>query len=187
MAMQAQRWTANALAVEFDISHRVTAKRLQAIQPCETKGRNKYYLMADAAPCLLQVDSPDDLDLTQERARLAKAQADKTELQLDVDKGKLIPAELVEEIWSNVITAVRARLLALPSKVSPMLALASEAEMESELQAQIYETLTEMSEIPEHEYKQTGVRPSGEGFKKTSTTTKIDSKRVGGSKKKPVK
>jgi phage terminase Nu1 subunit (DNA packaging protein) len=59
------------------------------------------------------------LDLTAERARLAKAQADKTELEVAELRGELVSAQEVIEAWTQYIAAIRARLLALPSKARP--------------------------------------------------------------------
>jgi phage terminase Nu1 subunit (DNA packaging protein) len=59
------------------------------------------------------------LDLSAERARLARAQADKTELELAELRGEHVRITDVTDAWSQHIAAVRAKLLALPSKAAP--------------------------------------------------------------------
>jgi hypothetical protein len=179
MALQAQKWTISGLATEFGISHRVLGKRLEDCEPCEIKGRSKLYKIAGVAPAILKMDKPDDLDLTQERARLAKAQADKTELQLEVENGNLLPVDEVESVWSDVTTAIRAKLLSLPTRISPQLQDLSQPEMESVMQEQIYEALEELSETdmeqnekqkPSPKTRAKRTRKKGSG--KVQTTTK---------------
>jgi len=153
MALQAQKWTISGLATEFGISHRVLGKRIEDCLPCEIKGRSKFYKIAEVAPAILKMDKPDDLDLTQERARLAKAQADKTELQLEVENGNLLLVDEVESTWADIVTAIRAKLLSLPTRISPQLIDLTQPEMESVLQEQIYEALEELanSDLSENE------------------------------------
>ena len=56
------------------------------------------------------------LDLVAERARLAKAQADRQELELDVRRGKLVDGAEVRLLFGGMVTAARNRLLGVPSK-----------------------------------------------------------------------
>ncbi|QTX33220.1 hypothetical protein KAR29_04820 [Aminithiophilus ramosus] len=71
----------------------------------------------------LQEDSgninPKDLD--KETTRLRRAQADKAELEVQVMRAELHPAEAVAEIWGEMIGAFRARMLAVPVKLAPRL------------------------------------------------------------------
>lgn len=61
-------------------------------------------------------------DLHTERARLVKAQADKTEIEVAEMGRALIPAERVIEAWQQLVAAFRAKCLALPTKLAPRLA-----------------------------------------------------------------
>jgi phage terminase Nu1 subunit (DNA packaging protein) len=63
-------------------------------------------------------------DVKHERGRLLKAQADKTELEVETMKASLIPVEEVEMEWSALVTIFRSRLLAIPSR-GAVLALSS--------------------------------------------------------------
>jgi phage terminase Nu1 subunit (DNA packaging protein) len=56
------------------------------------------------------------LDLTAERARLAKEQADAQALKNAVAREELLPAADVERQWREVLAGVRSRMLAVPSR-----------------------------------------------------------------------
>lgn len=58
-----------------------------------------------------------DIDLTAERARLAKEQADKAALQNAVLRGEMVKVKAVEAAWLGASTAARRRLLAVPSRM----------------------------------------------------------------------
>ena len=92
------------------------------------------------------------LDLNYERARLAKAQATKTEREIAIMDRKLIPAEQVESVWGGMVSAFRARILALPSRVAPQVAAESDPHtVDAMLTDVVHEALTELSEYdPEH-------------------------------------
>ncbi len=55
--------------------------------------------------------------LTVERARLAKEQADAQALKNAEKRGELLPAAEVARIWCDTLRGLRARLLALPSRL----------------------------------------------------------------------
>jgi phage terminase Nu1 subunit (DNA packaging protein) len=57
------------------------------------------------------------LDLTAERARLSKLQADKVEIELAELRGEVVRTEDVAEVMQGHVIAARSRLLALPSKL----------------------------------------------------------------------
>lgn len=85
-------------------------------------------------------------DYETERARLTKAQADKTELEARELRGEMVMAEHVIESWSRMLGAVRARLLSLPSKVGPRArAAAGDEEAARVIEAEVLEALEELS------------------------------------------
>jgi phage terminase Nu1 subunit (DNA packaging protein) len=57
------------------------------------------------------------LDLTAERAHLARAQTEKTQLEVDYLRGDALPRPLVTEVWQMHAAAVRSRFLGLTSKL----------------------------------------------------------------------
>lgn len=56
-------------------------------------------------------------DLSRERARLAKLQADEREMRNAALRGELLPAVEVERTWTDVMRRVRSGVLAVPSRV----------------------------------------------------------------------
>lgn len=60
------------------------------------------------------------LDLNAERARLAKEQADKVELDNAERRKRLLPAESVESAWVTMITNAKTKLTGLPSKLAAL-------------------------------------------------------------------
>lgn len=87
----------------------------------------------------------DDLDITVERARVAKEQADKLEMENAVRRGELIEREDVDRGLGEVAMRVRARLLSLPSKAAPMVAGRAAQECETVLTTVANEALTEIA------------------------------------------
>ncbi len=96
-------------------------------------------------------------DITEEKTRLTKAQADKAQLDVAVLEGKLIPTDMVEQTWLNYIANCRARLLTLPNKVAHLVVACDEfQEAEKIIKESIYEALEELAQdaIPQ-EYRET--------------------------------
>tara|TARA_R100000734_G_C3296097_1_gene87259 strand:+ start:62 stop:574 length:513 start_codon:yes stop_codon:yes gene_type:complete len=88
-------------------------------------------------------------DITEEKTRLTKAQADKAQLDVAVLEGKLIPTEQVEDTWGNYVANCRGKLLNIPTKLAHLV-LASEnfAEVEKLIKDSIYEALEELANDP---------------------------------------
>lgn len=87
----------------------------------------------------------DELDGKYERARKAKAEADRIEFDLEIKQGKYVETELVEHILTGIISNCRAKLLALPRKLAPTVSTAqSPNEVEEILTDGINEALDEL-------------------------------------------
>lgn len=85
-------------------------------------------------------------DLTAERARLAKEQADAQEMKNAASRGELIARADVSAVVTASFARVRARLLALPSKIAPLvLGLTSLAEIKEKISDAINEALAELA------------------------------------------
>ena len=88
----------------------------------------------------------ENLDLTQERARLAHHQANKAALEERKLKGELIEVEEVAEIVGKDYGNVRAKLLAIPHKAAPRVAIESDtAALAAMLGDYVNEALAELS------------------------------------------
>lgn len=120
-----------------------------------------------------------------ERTRLTKAQADKAELEAAELARELVRAEDVKLTWGEMIAAVRAKLLSLPSKLAPQVAPPGRvAEAQALAEAMIYEALSELAGegLPAHRG-----RTGGSGSGDAGTAAEADGESVGGSVQKAVK
>lgn len=85
------------------------------------------------------------LDLGEERARLAKEQADAKEMENAVERGELVYIEDVAKQIEAQLTRVRTRLLAVPTKVAPEAhASATVKEVQALIEDNIIEALNEL-------------------------------------------
>ena len=78
-----------------------------------------------------------------ERARLAKAQADRIEMQNQRDRDELLDAGAVQEEWSGTLRGVRAGCLAVPSRAAARLPHLTQHDI-SEIDLEIRTVLTEL-------------------------------------------
>lgn len=86
------------------------------------------------------------IDIHKERARLIRAQADKTEIERDVLKQKLVLIEDAELEFANQILKCRSKLLALaPRAATRVIAITDYAEAEEILNNIVREALDELT------------------------------------------
>jgi len=118
-----------------------------------------------------------ETDLQTERTRLAKAQADRTEMEVGQLKESLIRSDDVIEKWSELISNCRGKLLNTPAKIAHLVIAADEySEVEQIIRTEIYEALNELSEQP---FTANSVESNTQDIQ----TTKVnEGQRVGGSK-----
>ncbi len=83
------------------------------------------------------------LNLTTERARLAKEQADAQAIKNAALRRDLVPAVEVERAWADALRGLRSRLLAVPSRVRAAQGHLTAADIEA-LDREIRATLTEL-------------------------------------------
>mgnify|MGYP003610607249 CR=1 FL=1 len=73
--------------------------------------------LSDMAEWKIKQSSESD-ELGIEKTRLTKAQADKTELEVEVMRGTLAPVALVEKVWSGLCAVAKNKMLAIPYKIA---------------------------------------------------------------------
>jgi len=116
------------------------------------KGRGQYDLEQVRKEYILHIrevaagrHKAGDLDLSAERARLAKEQADAKEMENAVERGDLVYIEDVAKQIENQLTKARTRLLSVPTKVAPEAhASATVREVQSLIEDAIVEALNEL-------------------------------------------
>ena len=86
------------------------------------------------------------LDLNRERAKLTKKQIEKTEIQIEEMKTNLVNVEDVEKTWAKYITACRAKLLSMPTKMASEVVMVNNLrEAQGIINKYIREALTELA------------------------------------------
>ena len=86
-----------------------------------------------------------ELDLAEERARLAKEQADAKEMENARLRGDLVEIGSVAKEFGRQASAVRTRLLAIPSKAAPLvISCKKPAEARAVIEDMIEEALNEL-------------------------------------------
>ncbi|WP_457646425.1 DNA packaging protein [Profundibacter sp.] len=83
-----------------------------------------------------------NLTLTGERARLARAQADAQELKNAALRKELVKADEVERRWADILRSLRARILAMPSRLRGTLDLSPE--QVQRIDRELRDTLSEL-------------------------------------------
>ena len=169
----------NHLAKLTGLDRRTVTKKLANVTPIRRGGtKGNFY---DSEQVLRTIYLGDEgskdpkLDLGQERAKLAKAQTAKTELEVSVLAGKLIKVEDVQNEWSAHIVAFRSKILSIPSKVGQ---LVHDTKIEERVREFCHEALEELTG-----YFQSRQSESRQDDRSASET---DNKRVGRSKQKTL-
>jgi phage terminase Nu1 subunit (DNA packaging protein) len=93
--------------------------------------------------------SPSSVEYYQHRARLTKAQADKTQLEAAEMRGEVVRVDEAIEHWTARLQAFRARLLGTPNKVAPLIGSCQSVEdAERLIREEILEALDELDGDP---------------------------------------
>lgn len=160
-------------------------KRIENM-PREQNGRETLFESKDALPLIYGVSNGGAQgELSRERAMLAQAQRKKIELETAVLKADVIPSEVVKEVWSQLLSACRARLLAMPSRMATQLmTVKNHTEIEEITRDFIYEALNELAEFQAEQYRSKRARAAhlSSSDEDIETATEVDSEPVGESK-----
>lgn len=93
-------------------------------------------------------ESDENIDYNTERAKLIRAKRQKEEAELKLMEGRLHEAEVIETVMKDTLVNFKTRLLAIPSKLSPVLAKKTDrAEIFKMIKAQIDESLEELADF----------------------------------------
>lgn len=116
------------------------------VEPVREEGNALFWDPKQALGVLF--GSGDKLDLSDERARLAKEQADAQELKNAEARGELVPRSDVERVLVAAASGLSQRLRGVPSKVAPRVhAAATIAEAEEVIRQEIEEALSELADL----------------------------------------
>lgn len=118
------------------------------IEPVSRKGREVFYYLPDIIAYQKQRDSVVLHDLSAQRARLAKEQADRVEMANAEMRGFLIDVRKVADQWALVSAYLRNSMLALPTYAATILENKPRSEILDLLTDLVNKRLTEISETP---------------------------------------
>lgn len=112
-----------------------------------------------------------------EKTRLTRAQADAAELRLAEERAALIRVPLVVKAWHSYVLACRAKLLALPTRLAPLVAAEADTDACREiLEREVAAALTELA----HDGLPGDVeRDLAEGFSSVGTAPEAELEPVG--------
>lgn len=120
-----QRKTADFSALTQEMLAEVHGVTARSIRGWDTDGhpRNTDGTYSASASIAWRIDRElhGGLNLNGERARLARAQSEKAELDLKVRRGTLLERSDVVREGQTLVVAMRARMRALPSRLTPEL------------------------------------------------------------------
>ena len=134
----------------------VTDRRVRQLRSdgvIDALGRNKYDL-AQALQGYINFltggsDSSKEVSTNYhaERAKLTETKRKKAEIELALMRGDVHEAEDIKTVISGMLMAFRSRLLALPTKMAPLLLAQTElTKIQDILRSGVYECLSELSE-----------------------------------------
>lgn len=148
MAMAPQDFTIHGLSIEFGLHKEVVATRLRELEPRKVVGNTRYYRISDVAKHLVnktgQVEG--EPDRAKAEARRALAEAEIAEAKSGQIKGELVPVSETADRLERAFVAVRARLLAIPPKLAPLLSPENPAKARTLLDAAVLEALAELEQ-----------------------------------------
>lgn len=139
--------TVEALTRITGRTYRTIRDRLSMLQPEVAKAKGSLY---DSRKALALIFSdgqdPDGLDLSQERAALARMQRAKLELEVAELRSDLVRRPLVSKALESQAITFRSRLLALPRKSALQISPENPRAIEAKLEAEVHAILTELED-----------------------------------------
>ena len=155
--------------------------RCEHLKPVQGERNATLYESKEALPLIYGTADEDTgrIDLARENGLLAREKRLKTNLERQILEGRLIETEAVVLTWQAMLSALRARLLALPVEGAQVAIVSTDLqEIEERLTEIVYEALAELSNdgLPDdirRRYNQAG----DESF---SASPETDSYPVGG-------
>ncbi len=96
-------------------SYRTLVKRLEAIAPAETNGKEILYDIHQALPAIF---TDPVMDLNKERAMLARAQTQKINLEIKKMQQELVDVDVFSDAYNKKMAAFRDKLLNVALKLA---------------------------------------------------------------------
>lgn len=144
MSMTPKGFSISALAVELGRDRRTIGNACAGLTPVGRQGKADLYRLSDVVEALAAPAKPKSFD--EAKARKMAADAELAELELERERGEVVRIEEVAKAIGEEYAATRAKLLAIPSKLAPRVALETDEGACRELIArEITEALNELA------------------------------------------
>jgi phage terminase Nu1 subunit (DNA packaging protein) len=140
--------TEAGLAEFFDVTDR-TVRGLAERGVIERAGAGVYRLKAATRAYvghLRERAAGRENSVTQQRERLVRAQAERLERENEIARGDVIPRSEAVAAWTQYIQFCRSKLLALPTRLAPLVAERPLADVRETLTDAVHEALSELTE-----------------------------------------
>lgn len=121
-------------------------KKVKRGQYILTENIRNYILYLKTNNEAVEIDTNNELDYDKEKALHERVKREQDELKLAAMKGSMHKSEDVERVMTDMLSNFRSKLLALPSKVAPILLARNDiGEIQNILQKEVLEALHELS------------------------------------------
>lgn len=153
-------------------------KRCASLIKTKLEGSKKELVnSSEALPLVYEVGGGAKRTYEDEKIKLTAAQAEKTELEVEVMKGSLVPREQIDMFLSVMLSSFRARMLSLPTKAAhALIGVMDINEVEEILKEYVNEGLSELSNYDPSVTDDRDIEAGGED---NSAATKANGKPVG--------
>ena len=177
MAMTPKGWSISGLAVELGRDRRTIAAAVAELAPVGREGKSALYRLADVLPVLMGAGKPTTFE--DAKTRKMAAEAELAEAELARVRGSQVPIADTVKVVGEVCIAVRAKCLAVPTRVAPLLVAAerTEATYRALLGAAMREVLNELVADAAGNDEGRGTPDDGGD---AEAAADLDGKRVGG-------
>jgi phage terminase Nu1 subunit (DNA packaging protein) len=143
-------FSAKDLAAALDLTER-RVQQLAEEGIVVKVGRGKYKAIESIRNFIKNLQDQEqgngDVNYFEERARHEKAKREKAELIVSVMRGELHRAEDVKDVMNDMIAAFKSRMMALPTKLAPILAGKSDIPaIQRLISREVHDALAELSE-----------------------------------------
>ena len=114
--MSIKEWSVNAMSLELKRGRQTLDKIIAdaGIRPVSVDGRSKKYRMSDIVKAMMDTE---ELNLQQERAKLAVEQTRKLERENNLADGKIADVELLSVALTDVLSQMVAIFEAIPNNI----------------------------------------------------------------------
>lgn len=128
MAMTPQGLTISAIAVELAMDRRTVAGRVSDLTPISQRNGAKVYSLGDVIRVFAAKSPSHDHTIGGHKERLLKARADQAEYDAGESAGRLLDRIKITHLVTTMIVRVKTKLLGVPIKAAPLVAVESETE-----------------------------------------------------------